>query len=172
VGTRWVGGVLQGMPVHVTLRRVTVSLLAVAAIVASACGASPTQPTAAPASAQQSAAASAWTEGLVSAAATAALTPADLVARGWTCRPIPLAAGVLGTGCSSPNQGFPSPDTPLEDRRAVFTVLAFDPVGAFIGTATLLRADLYHGQQCESTQAPYTFFSFIGYYFCVRTAGA
>lgn len=167
MGTRCVGGVLQGMPVHVTLPRVTVSLLAVAAIVASACGASPTRPTAAPASARQSAAAPAWTEGLVSTTAAAALTPADLLARGWTCRPIPG-----GTGCSSPNQGFPSPGTPLEDRPAVFTVLAFDPAGAFIGTATLLRADLYHGQQCESTQAPYTFFSFIGYYFCVRTAGA
>ena len=60
---------------------------------------------------------------------------------------------------------------PPEDRPAVVVVLSFDATGAFVGPATMVRADHYHGQQCESTRAPYIYFPLIGYYFCVRTAG-
>ena len=146
------------------IRNRTAILFGVAALFVTACGVSPTRPTSVGASTQPFNA-SPPAEGM-SAQAAAVLTPADLLARGWTCRPIPG-----GTGCNSPNEGFPSHDTPVEERPAVFTILTFDPAGAFIGPATLLRADLYHGQQCESTRAPYTFFPLIGYYFCVRTTG-
>jgi hypothetical protein len=155
---------LRRGPSRRVIRAETATLFVVAALFAIACGVSPTQPTSVGASTPPPTASS--PAEAISAQAGAALTPADLLGRGWACRPIPG-----GTGCSHPNQGFPSHETPPEDRPAVFTVLAFDTDGAFIGPATLLRADLYHGQPCESTRAPYTFFPLIGYYFCVRTAG-
>jgi hypothetical protein len=97
---------------------------------------------------------------------SAAVTAADLAARGWFCRPVPG-----GTGCVPPNQVVPSAALPPEERPAVVTLLSFAANGAFVGPATMVRADHYNGQPCESTGAPYTFFSLIGYYYCVRTAG-
>lgn len=146
------------------VRRGKATLFGLAAMFAAACGASPTQPTSvgAPAAAPTALGA---VEGM-SALSAAALTAADLRARGWSCRPIPG-----GTGCVPPNQVVPSAVLPPEDRPAVVVVLSFDANGAFVGPATMIRADHYNGQPCESTGAPYTFFSLIGYYFCVRTAG-
>lgn len=137
------------------------TLLAVGALLAAACGASPTQPTAIAAST-----ASVAVEGNLALNASM-VTAADLLARGWSCRPIPG-----GTGCVPPNQVVPSAALPPADRPAVVVVLSFNAAGAFVGPATMVRADHYNGQPCESTGAPYTFFSLIGYYFCVRTAGA
>jgi hypothetical protein len=146
------------------LRRGTAILFGVAAMFAAACGAAPTQPTSVGAPAEALTAPGAVAG--MSALSTAALTAADLSARGWSCRPIPG-----GTGCVPPNQVVPSAALPPEDRPAVVVLLSFNANGAFVGPATMVRADHYNGQPCESTGAPYTFFSLIGYYYCVRTAG-
>jgi hypothetical protein len=142
------------------VRRGMATLFGVAALFAAACGASPTQPTSI-----ASVTASGAMEG-TSALNASALTAADLLARGWSCRPIPG-----GTGCVPPNQVVPSAALPPEDRPAIVVVLSFAATGAFVGPATMVRSDHYNGQPCESTGAPYTFFALIDYYFCVRTAG-
>lgn len=156
------------------VKREMATLFGVAALFAAACGASPTQPTsialvAASAAIEEPASIASVTasgpEG-ISALNKSALTAADLRARGWSCRPIPG-----GTGCVPPNQVVPSAALPPEDRPAIVVVLSFDATGAFVGPATMVRSDHYNGQACESTDAAYTFFSLIGYYFCVRTAG-
>ena len=103
-----------------------------------------------------------------SAAETTSLSPADYVARGWDCRPAPTNPNRVT--CSPPNQGhpllLPGPPPP-DDRPATFTLLVFDS-GVFIGTDLLIRSDLYHGQVCHSSGAPYRFIARIGYYECVR----
>jgi hypothetical protein len=145
-------------------------LLVACALVSVGCSATPTQPTR-PNAASQSTSSTAAVPGqtaVVAQADAAALNPTDLINHGWSCRQSPVPDLI---GCSRPNQGFPSPSAPLEDRPATFTLLAFDGAGSFVGTWILLRADLYHGQLCESTGEPYIFRSFIGYYECLRTAG-
>jgi hypothetical protein len=107
------------------------------------------------------------------AAATAATTghptPTDLTARGWTCFTPPVPNRIV---CSHPNQGLPTGgNPPPEDRPAAFTFWLFDAVGVFTGTELLIRTDLYKGQLCESTGAPYVLVPFIGYYECVHTPG-
>lgn len=96
-------------------------------------------------------------------------TPTELTSRGWTCFTPPVPNRIV---CSRPNQGFPTVGTPPPgDRPATFTFWLFDGSGAFTGTELLIRTDLYKGQRCESTGAPYVFVSFIGYYECVHTPG-
>src|SRR5688572_22480490 len=88
------------------------TLFGVALMFAVACGTGPTQPTSVGAPANAFTAPGA-VEGMA-ALSTAALTAADLSARGWSCRPIPG-----GTGCVPPNQVVPSAALPPEDRPAV-----------------------------------------------------
>jgi hypothetical protein len=96
----------------------------------------------------------------------ASLTPADLEARGWDCRPVPF--NPTRVTCSRPNQLhpvlLPGPPPP-EDRPASITLLDFEN-GVFVGTLVLIRSDLYRGQPCSSTGDVYTFIARIGYYEC------
>lgn len=96
----------------------------------------------------------------------AGVAPEDLAARGWDCRPSPLNPQVIT--CSPPNQvhpvSLPGPPPPV-DRPETITLLVFDN-GAFTGTTLLIRSDLYNGQECPSTGAPYRFIARIGYYEC------
>jgi hypothetical protein len=100
------------------------------------------------------------------------LSPEDLVARGWDCRPAPTIPNRVT--CSPPNQPhpitLPGPPPP-PDRPATFTLLVFDN-GVFFGTDLLIRSDLYHGQLCKSTGGPYRFLARIGYYECVHLTNA
>ncbi len=93
----------------------------------------------------------------------AGLTPQDLVARGWECRPSPVPGRIA---CSHPNQGFP-PVPPTPDRPPTFTLLVWD--GTNFGTLLLIRSDLYRGQTCGSTGEPYIFRPVIGYFECLHT---
>lgn len=107
------------------------------------------------------------------AAATAATTghptPVELTSRGWTCFTPPVPNRIV---CSPPNQGRPAGgNPPPQDRPATFTFWLFNASSVFTGTELLIRTDLYNGQLCESTGAPYVFVPFIGYYECVHTPG-
>lgn len=146
-------------------------LLVACALVSLGCSETPTQPTRGIAETSQSTldtAAAAGQAAVAAQAGAASVNPTDLIDQGWLCRPSPVPDLI---GCSHPNQGFPSLSAPPEDRPATFTLLAFDGAGHFVGTWILLRADLYHGQRCESTEEPYIFRSLIGYYECLHTAG-
>jgi hypothetical protein len=100
-------------------------------------------------------------------AVAAGLTPTDLAARGWDCGPTPIPNTI---GCSQKDRPTPG-NPPPADRPASFTALLFTDGGSFIGTVILIRSDLYQGQICESTGAPYILRTFVGYYECVHTAG-
>jgi hypothetical protein len=152
------------------MRRISPILAAAAALIcglaAVACQQSPAAPSR---SAVQPSAADTSSSDLTNEASS--LSPADFMARGWDCRPAPTIP--TRVTCSPPNQGhplaLPGPPPP-DDRPATFTLLVFDS-GVFIGTDLLIRSDLYHGQQCHTTQAPYRFIARIGYYECVRLVG-
>jgi hypothetical protein len=124
-------------------------------------------PTAPSASAVQPGAAETMSESALINEAVS-LSPADFAARGWDCRPAPTIPNRVT--CSPPNQGhpvlLPGPPPP-DDRPATFALLVFDS-GVFTGTDLLIRSDLYHGQQCHSTGAPYRFIARIGYYECLH----
>jgi hypothetical protein len=64
---------------------------------------------------------------------------------------------------------LPGPPPPA-DRPPTFSLLVFDN-GVFIGTDLLIRSDLYRGQLCNATGAPYRFISRIGYYECLHPTG-
>ena len=103
------------------------------------------------------------------AAATPNVTPADLVARGWTCVTPPTPNRIL---CSHPQQGFPVfGNPPPADRQASYSLWMFDGAGAFIGPYTLLRSDLYQGQPCDGTGEPWILRAHVGYYECVHKVG-
>ena len=94
-----------------------------------------------------------------------------LVASGWDCRPAPF--NPTRTTCSHPNQPHPvsfSGPPPPPDRPASIALRVFDN-GVFAGTSVLIRSDLYSGQTCRSTGAPYTFIGRIGYYECLHKQG-
>ena len=96
-------------------------------------------------------------------------TPADLVARGWTCVTPPTPNRIV---CSHPNQGFPVFSTPPpEDRPASFSLWMFDGAGNFIGPDPLLRSDLYEGQPCDGTGQPWIARPAVGYFECVHKVG-
>jgi hypothetical protein len=100
------------------------------------------------------------------ASATPSFTPADLVARGWTCVTPPTPNRIV---CSHPNQGFPTfGNPPPEDRPASYSLWMFDGAANFIGPYTLLRTDLYHGQPCDGTGQPWVLRAPVGYYECVH----
>ena len=94
-----------------------------------------------------------------------------LEARGWDCRPAPVNPAIQT--CSHPNQLHPVllPDGLPPDRPPSITLLVFIN-GVFTGTNLLIRSDLYHGQMCKSTEAPYRFIGRIGYYECLHQSQA
>ena len=96
----------------------------------------------------------------------AGLAPEDFAARGWDCRPSPSNPQIIT--CSPPNQvhpaSLPGPPPPV-DRPETIRLLVFVN-GAFTGITLLIRSDLYNGQECPSTGAPYRFIARIGYYEC------
>ena len=102
-------------------------------------------------------------------AATPGVTPADLVARGWTCVTPPTPNRIV---CSHPKQGFPVfGNPPPDDRPSSYSLWMFDGAGHFIGPYTLLRSDLYRGQPCDGTGEPWIHRPPVGYYECVHTVG-
>src|SRR5215210_2886655 len=132
-----------------------------AAVLAIGCSATPTQPTAA--SPPPALAGVPGLGGGIEVLSTG-VTPAELTARGWECRvPPPYPDRIV---CRAPNQSFPSPTVPVDQRPPTFTLLVFQNTGAFIGTVIGLRADLYQGQICGPTGEPYIFRAPIGYYEC------
>ena len=98
---------------------------------------------------------------VVGAATATGLTPAQLTAAGWTCFNDPGAPRIV---CSDPGHGRPVPGDPNAPPAYNFKIFALD--GTFTGTTHLIRADLYRGQPCPQTGAPYFFISVIGYYRC------
>ena len=105
--------------------------------------------------------------GAAAIAAQANVTPAALMARGWTCITPPTPNRIV---CSHPNQGFPVFGAP-EDRPASYSLWMFDGAGNFIGPYTLLRTDLYQGKPCDGTGDPWILRAPVGYYECVHTVG-
>jgi hypothetical protein len=137
-----------------------------AAVLAVGCGATPTEPT--PASPPGALAGVPGLGGGIEVLSTG-VTPADLTRRGWECRvPPPYPDRIV---CRAPNQSFPSPTVPVDQRPPTFTTLVFQNTGAFIGTLIGIRADLYQGQICGPTGEPYIFRPPIGYYECLHPAG-
>jgi hypothetical protein len=98
---------------------------------------------------------------LVGGATAQGVTPDQLTAAGWTCY---LDPGAPRTVCADPGQGRPVPAEPDGALSYNLTVFALD--GTYIGTLHLIRGDLYHGQPCPPSGAPYFFISRIGYYRC------
>ena len=77
------------------------------------------------------------------------------------------------TPSSHPTSAHPvsfSGAPPPLDRPASIALRMFDN-GVFAGTSVLIRSDLYGGQTCGSTGAPYTFIGRIGYYDCLHQQG-
>jgi hypothetical protein len=88
-------------------------------------------------------------------AAADSVSPAQLIAAGWTCiRPYLNAALPL---CAPPGTGLPPlPGTPgFADRLPSYDLLVFDfATGAFLGTDHLLRPDIYQQGQPPCPQQP------------------
>ena len=90
------------------------------------------------------------------------LTPAELIERGWSCRVTPVGT----TACSPPGRGLPVFGAP-EDRPPSYLVHVFDTATSeYLGFARFIRTDLYQGQICPTTGAPYTELPHIGYWEC------
>jgi hypothetical protein len=99
----------------------------------------------------------------VGGATAQGVTPDQLVAAGWTCFRDPNPA-TPRTVCSDPGHGRPIPSDPNAPPSYNFKLFNLD--GSFIGTSHLIRADLYSGEPCPPTGAPYLFIAPIGYYRC------
>ena len=97
----------------------------------------------------------------VGGATAEGVTPDQLIASGWTCFQDPAAPRTV---CSDPGHGRPVPGDPNAPPSYNFKLFNLD--GSFIGTSHLIRADLYKGQPCPPTGAPYFFIAPIGYYRC------
>ena len=150
------------------LSRFAIAPVAVA-VLAMGCSRTPTAPHDPSEAGTPPAAWSHSTPGGSSLLVEAQVSPDQLTARGWVCLvPPPLPDRVV---CRAPNQQFPSPTIPVDQRAPTFTLLVFDRAGTFIGTQIGIREDLYHGQTCESTGTSYIFRPPIGYYECVHTVG-
>jgi hypothetical protein len=153
------------------LRHKLVIATVTSAVLAIGCSAAPTEPepVAASPSASVRAPAIPGAPAVVTQAIAAGLSSDALTARGWECRiPPPTPDRVV---CSHPNQGFPSPATPVDERKEIYTLLVFSTSGDYLGMQTVLRQDLYNGQVCESTNTTYVYRALIGYYECLRTVG-
>jgi hypothetical protein len=82
------------------------------------------------------------------------LSPAQLVAAGWTCFNVPG----LGIHCSSPGQEWP-PTAPTAQLLYFFNTTDVNSTAPdFTGTETLLREDKYHGQPCPTEASGQYFF--------------
>ena len=101
------------------------------------------------------------TLGSLGAATASGLTPDQLSVAGWTCFPDPGAPRIV---CSDPGHGRPVPGDPNPPPSYNFKLFSLD--GTFIGTSHLIRSDLYQGEPCSQTGAPYFFIAIIGYYRC------
>ena len=99
--------------------------------------------------------------GVAGTATAAGVTPDQLTAAGWTCFTDP---GAPRTVCSDPGHGRPIPGNPDAPPSYNFKIFTLD--GSFTGTVHLIRSDLYQGQPCPQTGAPYFFIPVIGYYRC------
>lgn len=100
--------------------------------------------------------------GTVTAASAEGLTPTQLINAGWTCFNDPGAPRIV---CSDPGHGRPVIPAPL-NRPASYNFKIFSLDGTFIGTAHLIRDDLYQGQPCPQTGGAYFHIAVIGYYRC------
>ena len=92
-------------------------------------------------------------------------TPEQLAAAGWTCFQPPIAPPTIV--CANPGLGRPFPGNP--DPPPAYTLLRFDLAGNSLGKVHLIRADLYAGQPCAPTDAPYLLNPRIPYYECFHT---
>jgi hypothetical protein len=99
--------------------------------------------------------------GCVGGASAVGVTPDQLTAAGWTCFRDPANPRI---NCSDPGHGRPIIGDP--DPPPSYNFMAFTLEGTFMGTIHLIRADLYRGQPCPPTGAPYFFIPPIGYYRC------
>ena len=148
--------------------RLPLAWAAGAALLLAACAGSPSAPSAVVASTPALAVDEGGQLRLPTGLTAANISPADLTARGWSCRLPPIPDRQV---CVPPNQAFPSPATPLDERPPSYQLLAFNGAGQFLGTQVLIREDLYQGQMCESTGGIYDYRALIGYYECVHTVG-
>ena len=106
---------------------------------------------------------------LVSAATPAqaeGVTPEILAAAGWDCFLTPPGIVPPRISCANPGLGRPFPGN--ADPSPAYTLPTFDLGGNYLGKVHLVRADLYGGQPCGPSGAPYVFRSAIGYYECLR----
>lgn len=146
---------------------IRIAVVLSACAVMAGCSGPPTAPTATGAPNSQAIIGTTGTSDQSQLSAQAAnLTPDDFAARGWECRPSPVPGRTV---CSRPHQEFPAVPPP-DDRPPSFTLLVWEN-GNFAGTLILIRPDLYQGQPCESSGAPYIFRPVIGYYECLHTVG-
>ena len=138
--------------------RLRLAAAGAACIVAAACSQTPTNPTASP--------------GATADSGTQASRPGweHFDEQGWNCRQPPTAPGV--TVCSPPGQPLPvvaiPPAQPPADRPPTVTLKRWIN-GVFDANVLLIRPEIYNGQPCESTGAPYTFVSVLGYFECAHT---
>jgi hypothetical protein len=102
---------------------------------------------------------------LVVPARAQGVTPATLAAAGWDCFQTPPVVVPARIVCANPGLGRPLPGDP--DPPA-YTLQTFDLAGNYLGKVHLVRADLYRGQACGPSGAPYVFRAAIGYYECLR----
>jgi hypothetical protein len=99
----------------------------------------------------------------VGGATAQGVSPEQLMAAGWTCFLDPNPA-TPRTVCSDPGHGAPLRGDPNAPPSYNFKLFNLD--GSFIGTSHLIRADLYSGQPCPPTGAPYVLIAPIGYRLC------
>jgi hypothetical protein len=98
-------------------------------------------------------------------AGAAGVTPETLSAAGWSCFQAPV--GPPGVICANPGLGRPIPGDP--DPPPQYTLVRFDLDGTYDAKVHFIRADLYAGQPCGPSGAPYLLSPRIGYFECVRT---
>ena len=104
--------------------------------------------------------------GVFASPAAASVNREQLEAHGWTCVPHPFAAPTKYR-CFDPGRGPLFPGNP--DPRPSYSYLDFAiGSGAFIGTGHIIRQDLYNGQPCGPSGAPYVFLPLAGYYDCAH----
>jgi hypothetical protein len=92
----------------------------------------------------------------------------DFAAQGWNCRSVP---NTPVTVCSPPGQPLPvvaiPPAVPPPDRPPTVTLKRWIN-GVFDANVHLIRPEIYQGQTCGSTGAPYAFAAVLGYYECAH----
>lgn len=147
-----------------TSRVGSVAAIAVCAI-AAACSEAPPSPTMPPVSASSAATA------VVSSERGPSQTWQDFEARGWNCR-TPNNGPV--TVCSPPNQPLPvvaiPPAQPPADRPETVLLKRWRN-GLFEANVLLIRPEIYNGQRCGSTGAPYAYIGVLGYFECAHLVG-